>query len=782
MIVGGGTIGGRKMRGYKWLVVVMVSFGVLVVLPPAASVAAAGEGCPNEGVRVELGESWLPDCRAYEMVTPPYKEGYPVLPESFASNGETVILSSLAGLAGTPGTTEDDEPESIYVDRRTADGWRLSSMMAPLSEFVGEQSFAGAFEADDGLSLWAQHTPRQSLKTSELYVRSEGGVYSRVGSLSPRVLSDEESDVFETGSELHDSPVAATSSFQHVVIEANFIPEESWPFDTTEGNTTSFYEYSGMNNERPVLVAVGGAEKGSENLIAVCGSELGSEPSLGSAYNALSSSGETIFFTVKPCSPAPETAEVYARLHGSMISPGPAETVDVSESECSTACGGQSGKNFEGASENGEKSFFTSTQKLTNDATDLTAGGSATEESGCAGTVSTSGCNLYEYDFTQQEHKRLTLIAGGAEDVRGVAGIAEDGSRVYFVAEGEVPGSGENEFQHKPTPGKPNLYVYDTGTGATAFIATLGSADGQDWRRWFNRPVEVTGEDGRFLLFASSAAGVTPDQTSGEGVVQLFEYDAVTGELVRVTQGEEGYDDNGNGATGIEPENISYFAKTLGSVNDFKSTTNRLNISEDGKTVVFATAGELSPRARSASSQGCYSVYEFRSEGPISTGKVRLLSDGHDVQPYKGESCGAKFVQMDGDGSNVLIRTSDPLLSSDADGGQSNIYDVRIDGGFPPASSSASCEGGGCEGAVSSPFSSPVFGVPASATVTGGGGNLSSPAAVVVPAPSVRKAVVRCTKDKKLSHGKCIRAKAKRRKRTRVGGAGDRQRARRRRG
>jgi hypothetical protein len=780
MIVGGGTIGGRKMRGYRRLVVVMVSFGVLVVLPPAASVAAAGEGCPNEGVRVELGESRLPDCRAYEMVTPPYKEGYPVAPQSFASNGETVILQTLAGLAGTPGTTESVEPANIYVDRRTANGWQLSSMMAPLSEFVGERSYA--FEADDGMSLWAQHTPRQSLKTSELYVRSAGGVYSRVGSLSPRVLSNEESDIFETNSIWHDKPVAATSSFQHVVIEANFIPEESWPFDTTESNTTSFYEYSGTNNESPVLVAVGGAEKGSKNLIAICGSELGSEPSSGSAYNALASSGETIFFSVKPCLPAPETAEVYARLHGSMISPGPAETVDVSESECNTACGGQSGKNFEGASENGEKVFFTSTQKLTNDATDLTAGGNAAEDGGGC-PVSGSGCNLYEYDFAQQEHERLTLVAGGAEDVRGVTGIAEDGSRVYFIAEGEVPGSGENEFQHKPVPGKPNLYVYDTGTGATAFIATLSGADGQDWQRRFFRPVEVTGEGGRFLLFASSAAGVTPDQTSGEGVVvQLFEYDAVTGELVRVTQGEEGYDDNGNGATGIEPENISLIAKTVGSVNDFKSTTNRLNISEDGKTVVFETAGELSQRARPASSQGCYSVYEFHSEGPISTGKVRLLSDGHDVQPYKGEYCGAKFLPggMDGDGSNVLIQTGDPLLSSDVDGGQSDVYDVRVDGGFPPASSSASCEGGGCESATSSsPLS--VFGAPASAIVTGGGGNLSPSATVVAPAPSssVRK-VVRCAKDKKLSHGKCVRAKAKRRKRAKAGGAGERPKGRRR--
>ena len=41
-----------------------------------------------------------------------------------------------------------------------------------------------------------------------------------------------------------------------------------------------------------------------------------------------------------------------------------AETIDVSASECTEAAAANLGKNFEGASENGEQVFFTSTQKL----------------------------------------------------------------------------------------------------------------------------------------------------------------------------------------------------------------------------------------------------------------------------------------------------------------------------------------------------------------------------------------------------------------------------------
>jgi hypothetical protein len=773
MIVGGGTIGGLEMRGCRWLVVVvMVSFGVLV-LPPAVSVAAAVEECPNEAVRVELGEGWLPDCRGYEMVTPPYKEGSTVYSAGFSSNGETAIMHSSGSIAGTPGTGEGGLSPNWYVARRTADGWRLSSMMAPLSEFVGQLPVAQ--EADDGMSLWVQHTPQQSDKTMELYIRSADGAYSRVGPLTPQVGNNEPSDVIEALGLKRLQPVAATRDYQHIVFEAQS-REYNWPFDKTISGP-SLYEYSGMGNEQPVLVAVEGAEKGSRDLIAECGSELGSVK-IESAYNALSSDGETIFFTVNPCSPAPGTAEVYARLHGGVVSPGPAETVDVSESECGTGCGEQSGKEFEGASEDGEKVFFTSTQKLTDGAVDLTAGGSATTGTGCAGSA--SGCNLYEYDFSQHAHERLTLVAGGVEDVRGVAGIAEDGSRVYFVARSAaVPGAGENEFDRSPVVGEPNLYVYDTGTGATAFIATLSEADEEDWERSYKpRTIEVTGEGGRFLLFPSSAAGVTPDETSGEGIAQLFEYDAVTRELVRVSQGEEGYNDNGNGVTkGISVGVQTRADEGLGDLFDYKPTWNRLSVSRDGKTVVFVTRGELSPRAASASALGCRSVYEFRSEGAISAGTVHLLSDGRDVQPVNNPHvCGAYFEAMDADGSNVLIATDDPLLPSDVDGVQSDTYDVRIDGGFPLAISSVSCEGGGCEG-VASGLAAPVFGAPASASVSGGG-NLSPSSTVVAPAPSSARKAVRCARGRKLSHGKCVRVKAKRRKKAKAGRAGDRTRRR----
>ena len=240
----------------------------------------------------------------------------------------------------------------------------------------------------------------------------------------------------------------------------------------------------------------------------------------------------------------------------------------------------------------------------------------------------------------------------------GVAGIAEDGARVYFVARAAPAAAGTNIYGKTAQLGKPNLYAYDSTTGKLAFIATLAEGDEQDWQREFVRPVEVAGEGGQFLLFASSQEDLTPeDETTA---TQLFEYDATSGELVRVTQGENDYNDNGSGvSTSIELQDF---------IKDIKSTTNLLNVSSDGKTVVFETGGQLSPFATAAQA-GCPSIYEFHSSGTISAGSVHLVSDGSDTQPKSG-LCGAQLQGMDGSGANILFTTADPLLSSDVDGVQ----------------------------------------------------------------------------------------------------------------
>jgi hypothetical protein len=140
---------------------------------------------------------------------------------------------------------------------------------------------------------------------------------------------------------------------------------------------------------------------------------------------------------------------------------------------------------------------------------------------------------------------------------------------------------------------------------------------------------------------------------------------------------------------------------------------------------------------------------------------VHLISDGRDRQLYKGLRCGARFEGMDSSGGNVFFRTADRLVPQDGDS-QVDLYDARVDGGFPAPASSAACEGEACQGA---PAAAPVFGAPGSSTFPGGG-NLVPPAPVkpkpLTSAEKLTKALKAChAKHNKRKRASCERSARK---------------------
>jgi DNA-binding beta-propeller fold protein YncE len=126
---------------------------------PSVTFETGPESCPNDAHRTGPSAA-LPDCRAYELVTPSDTNGIsPLFQPSGAAGGFTTsastesggsLLFNLAGgaLAGTQATGSFD----LYDSRRGASGWAstLASPTAAETSLVA----GGGVSADHGYSFW----------------------------------------------------------------------------------------------------------------------------------------------------------------------------------------------------------------------------------------------------------------------------------------------------------------------------------------------------------------------------------------------------------------------------------------------------------------------------------------------------------------------------------------------------------------------------------------------------------------------------------------------------
>jgi hypothetical protein len=672
----------------------------LFALPAAAS----AETCPNEQLRAEDQSTSLPDCRAYELVSPPYKQGHPIYiaerSRDISTDGSHVIAVGFGVFAGA----EDDPPGdsfgagATYELSRTPVGWLAQSITPPATQF-GEDAFQQQLVSSDfGTTTWVLNTPAQFLQQRDLYLRSPEGTFARVGPMTPPGAANNDDA----------RPLEGSSDLSHVLF---VLYETRWPGDTTltEGVATtvtpSLYEASGRIGAEPKLVGVSNegplASNAEAHLIGQCGTALGAESK---SSHTVSADGKTVFFVAQGEStglcgerlghlerceaegksaneceerfgarPAgPEVSEVYARVAAS-------RTIAISEpvlpaGQCAGACAAAAHEEgvFQGASADGSKVFFLTTQPLLNGDTDSTN-------------------DLYEAEITGAGVQKLRQVSiGDASDptpgsgarVLGVSAISDDGSRVYFAAEGVLT-TGANKEGEKATSGMPNLYVVEPASGTTTFITTLTSSDSEDWLP-SSSSVEVT-PDGRFLVFGSAGG--------------LLEYDSQTG-LVNPVASE-----------GFGPL-----------------------LSNDGSYVFFDSAAALTPKAIS----GRNHVYEYHGN------HVYLISDGVDIE---GE--GAKLTGIDPSGENVFFETFDRLVSQDTDN-QTDIYDARVNGGFPAVAVPAGCSGEGCQGPSATPPSTPT----AASVTQPGGGNLSPPLIRLKPALTPRQKLATALKKCRSKHNK----------------------------
>jgi hypothetical protein len=716
---------------------------VLALLAGGVSTASAHatSSCPNAQLRAETGSIYLPDCRAYELVTPAYKDGHPVLAVSnagrLAADGSHLIAQSLGAFGGTKDVPLGASTGgATYEIARTPMGWTPVSLTPPASQF----SFDFAYESSEVVSadlrrtLWFANASQKELREQtnqtalqELYLQEPDGSFALLGPTAPQ---GEESERLIQG-------VVSDLSGVFVVLD-----RARWPGDATPQSNGSiaflslYQSTTAARGTEPKLVGVSNngplASNAEAKVISQCGTGLPGVRTEDAqlvapqaSYPWVPANGRTVYFkafgkvtrpscveyeeqrtahvascvlegkTTAECEAkraaelvtcnkeakvppgqchfefgpalvAPEVGELYARLGG-------AKTIPVSEPSpplCSSAACLKAAASerreafFQGASEDGRHVFFTTTQPLANEDTDSTN-------------------DLYEAEVVGEgpSGKLASIVQvskgstgdptpGSGAKVLGVAAVANDGSRVYFVAEGVLT-STPNSRGQSATAGSPNLYVVEPATGHTGFIATLSPSDEVlDWTAGAHE-VQLT-SDARFLVFRSGP--------------QLLEYDAVAAAVTTVAR------------EGAEAR-----------------------VASDG-AVVFDSSAALTPRALNDPTHTFQNIYEYRN------GQLALISDGHDVQ-----GTGTTLLGIDPSGENIYFETFDRLVSQDTDT-QRDIYDARVGGGFPAISPPAECSSDGCQGPATAPPQAPN----AASLTQSAGGNLPPPAARATPTRSSR--------------------------------------------
>ncbi|HSS04262.1 MAG TPA: hypothetical protein VLK89_03610 [Solirubrobacterales bacterium] len=659
--------------------------GVVALLAVAQTPAAAAE-CPNEIRRQEQGVSALalPDCRAYENASPgsqPHVTGGSGFAEAAraSASGNQVLYRSKYPAIGA------EHSGQLYVSTRGPGGWSPKNVIPQETPDTG-----GVFSCTASVFFSPDFSKNVLEEDYHVYPgvegNSEGNCEHNQEILDPRekhgyrnlFIHDAASDGYELvslnnedGTPGNSYFVGASTDFSKIAFrsEAQLTPDAPSFAPNFDGGYNLFIS----SGEVVRLVTY------LPNGTPVAGEELGVYAPAGGMYeHFMSSDGSRIFFR--------HGGDLYVRLNpdqppsatsgGACTEPAKACTLQVDESQGPGASGGG---NFEFASPDGSKAFFTSDHKLTPDSTAV-----ANRE------------DLYEFDVDTGDLTDLTVNAGEPAGVWAVSGFSEDGSYVYFVAEGALaPGALPGDCEHYVQGNTCNLYLLHEGT--IHFVAALSVDDvgtfqaGAPFFSRFNyngttllrhRTDGASAQaspNGRFFGFTSYQSITGYDNTdpdSGHPITEIFLYDAATDQLNCISCPP----------TTAPPAEATLFSAVS---NAGRSAPARKNQVLDNGQAFFTTSGALA----AADINEAVDVYEWENGG------AHLISGGT-------EPSASDFLDATADGSDAFFVTAGALVSSDRDGATS-LYDAHVGGGFPEPPPLPGCEGEACRGAgTSAPSSS----------------------------------------------------------------------------
>ena len=732
----------------------------------AATGTAAADACPNAAFRSGPSER-LPDCRAYEQVSPAEKAGLdavtlepPFPAQASACEGDEPCAIAYMNIGGAFAGALGNSFPNAYVARRSGNGWLTTAISPPTPQAPGSNHAKVAYAFSDDLSQEVLRVPLQQLTENapagvyNLFLRSSSGGTALVTAEPP--LSPPQAGCggcFES----QDVPAfaGASSDFSHVIFETNGLLE-GVPGAGAEDLYETVAEHVRLVGILPDgTVAADGATAGD-------GLEAANER-WRTLEHAISKDGSHVLFQAAADGGAPDPqqagiTELYDRIDGSSTVEISAPAPGAQPSKCETKgglCAAQPA-HFRAASADGSLVYFTSRAALTKDSYTgpEEASEEEQEEEPEEGGEETGG-DLYRYDLATSSLTDLTVDANNPADpeganVLGVLGSSDDGSYVYFVATGELAAGALS--------GQPNLYVWhgaSDGAGSVSLIATLAAPDEDeaedieamrtgpafeyhsDVPDWSSRPTEsqayVT-PDGTHLAFMS----VEPltgydneDRATGKTDHEVFEYSAQNGQLVCASC------DAGN----ARPFGSAFIGATLTARMSTPFHQPR-SLSDDGSRLFFSSPDPLV----SGLPGGSVNVFEYEH------GSAQLISG-------LGSASNDVFLDASASGGDVFIGTREQLVPGDSDE-LVDVYDARVDGGLPSPPTPVPCQGTVCQEPYTAP---PSFSAPTSASFAGPG-NLTPPR----PAKPTRKqllsrAIAKCKRLKQPRKRAACIAAAKRR-------------------
>lgn len=627
----------------------------------------AEESCSNAAYRTGLSAK-LPDCRAYELVTPAETNGLSPYAADTGSAGAGFNdwLTTPRGLGAgqslayfTDGTLPGFDGTGIFDSYRAQRGEGAHPKGGWTSEIFNPSFLESAptlsrhpshqgVSSDQLYSFWRlqPEEPLEGTLPTGIYLRTPGTSSECPGSHGHFELVGCGILGTDPGAESH----FVSANGAHVVFSSKAHLEEG----AAPQGTIAVYDRTASQKDAQVV------SQGPGNTAFAAGENA--------TYVASSEDGSAIAF----------------RVGGTLYLHQEGQSSEIAEAP----------NTFAGLSEDGDRIFY------------------AASASGSSPST-LYACNVQAGPCAGPGAQPPAQIAVSSTFIN----VSGDGSHVFYGSEEALTGTEENENRETAKANQRNLYAWNAETGITHFIAVLDSRDFESfggvlfmnldaWTRVINAgagigransPTRST-PDGEVFLFQSHAQ-LSAYDNEGIGEIYRYEPSAEAGEQLLCLSCNPSK----------APPSADALLQDVESIGAGNKETLIPNVTDGGGAAFFQSPDRLLPD----DANDVEDVYEWQTNGggdcEREGGCLALISSGQGETP-------STLFSMSADGHDVFFGTKEMLLGVDVAGSPS-LYDAREEGGIPGSPILEGCQGDACQGNGSTP---PVLSTPAGASPNDG--------------------------------------------------------------